>query len=238
MSTPVNPSGRDAEPAGTGQDRAGDLGPEQSGGASGRGNSDGGNDHRGNAERFDTDRHSVVAREKEKFGGMKVGSCFFGWLTATGTVILLAALVSAVGAAVGLRQNIDPAVAVGNTETAGLIGGVALLLVILIGYYCGGYVAGRMARFNGVKQGFGVWLWAIIGAAVLAILGLVAGTQFDVLARTGGFPHLPINEGSLTTGGIVAAVAIAVVSLVGAVLGGLGGMRFHRMIDKAGLDQS
>ena len=31
------------------------------------------------------DRHTVVAREKDAYGGIKVGSAFFGWLTATGT---------------------------------------------------------------------------------------------------------------------------------------------------------
>jgi hypothetical protein len=30
-------------------------------------------------------RHDVVAREKERFGGIKFGSAFFGWLAATGT---------------------------------------------------------------------------------------------------------------------------------------------------------
>ncbi len=179
----------------------------------------------------------MVEREKERFGGLKFGSCFFGWLTATGTVVLLASLVSAAGAAVGVSQGIDANDAAQNPGTVGLIGGIALLVVILIGYYCGGYVAGRMARFNGITQGVGVWLWAIIIAILVAVLGLVAGTQFDVLARLGGFPRLPINEGALTTGGIIATVALVVVSLIGAILGGLAGMRYHRRIDKVGLGQ-
>ncbi|GAB3753380.1 hypothetical protein GCM10028864_31860 [Microlunatus parietis] len=189
------------------------------------------------AERFDTDRRSVVDREKERFGGMKFGSCFFGWLTATGTVVLLASLVSAAGTAIGLSQGVDATNVAQYSGTIGLVGGIALLVVILIGYYCGGYVAGRMARFNGITQGVGVWLWAIIMAVAVALLGLVAGNQFDVLARLGGFPRLPINEGTLTTGGVVAAVAVVLVSLLGAVLGGLAGMRFHRRVDKAGLGQ-
>ena len=32
------------------------------------------------------DREAVVARERERFGGVKLGSAFFGWLTATGAV--------------------------------------------------------------------------------------------------------------------------------------------------------
>ena len=35
------------------------------------------------------DRRTVVGREKEKYGGVKIGSAFFGWLTATGAAVLL-----------------------------------------------------------------------------------------------------------------------------------------------------
>lgn len=41
------------------------------------------------------DRTSVVAREKEEYGGIKVGSAFLGWLTATGMAILLTAVTAA-----------------------------------------------------------------------------------------------------------------------------------------------
>src|ERR671939_450851 len=51
--------------------------------------------------RAPTDRHSVVQREKERYGGIKWGSAFFGWLTATGTAVILTALLVAAGAAVG-----------------------------------------------------------------------------------------------------------------------------------------
>jgi hypothetical protein len=45
-----------------------------------------------------------------------------------------------------------------------------------------------------------------------------------------------VNEGDLTTAGIIALVAIAVASLAGAILGGMAGMRFHRKVDKVGLE--
>lgn len=38
------------------------------------------------------DRATIVARQRERFGGIKVGSAFFGWLTATGMAVLLIAL--------------------------------------------------------------------------------------------------------------------------------------------------
>jgi hypothetical protein len=79
-----------------------------------------------------------------------------------------------------------------------------------------------------------VWIWALIAAVVVALLGLLAGQQFNILASLNSFPRIPINEGQLSTVGIVAAVVVAVVALAGAVLGGLAGMRFHRKVDRAG----
>jgi hypothetical protein len=184
-----------------------------------------------------TVRQNVVAREKEEFGGFKFGSAFFGWLTATGTVVLLTALVAGAGAALGLGSSPDEVsdAAEQNAETIGIVGAIAVLVILLIAYYCGGYVAGRMARFSGAKQGLAVWLWAVVIAIVVAIIGALAGSQFNVLSNLDTFPRIPIDEGDLTAGGIITAVLAVVVSLAGAVLGGLAGMRYHRKVDRAGL---
>ena len=122
-----------------------------------------------------------------------------------------------------------------NAGTLGVAGGIILLVVLLVAYYCGGYVAGRMARFNGVKQGIAVWVWAIVIVLLLALATAVLGDKFDVLDQVGGFPRLPVGGNNMTTGGIIAAVIALVAALVGAILGGLAGMRFHRKVDKAGL---
>jgi hypothetical protein len=191
------------------------------------------------AKSFGRDRDSVLAREKEQFGGVKLGSAFFGWLTATGTAVLLTALAAAAGTAVGVANNADVSEAADQAAsdpgTVGLVGGIVLLLVLFVSYYCGGYVAGRMARFNGAKQGVAVWLWAVVIAVVVAVLTAIAGDQFNVLGQLNSFPRIPVSEGDLTTGGIVTLLIIAAASLAGAVLGGLAGMRFHRKVDKAGL---
>lgn len=195
------------------------------------------------SQRFSTgetlSREDVVNAEKEQFGGLKIGSAFFGWLTATGTAVLLTALLAAAGSAVGVATgtDVDQATdqATSDPTTVGLVGGIILLVVLFIAYYCGGYVAGRMARFNGAKQGIAVWLWALLIAVVVAVVGAIAGSKFNVLANLDSFPRIPVGEGDLSTAGIIAAVGVAVTSLVGAIVGGLAGMRFHRRVDKAGL---
>jgi len=178
----------------------------------------------------------VVAREKERYGGVKIGAAFFGWLTAIGMAVLLTALLSAAGTAVSLATGTDLGNATGQgSKTIGVIGAIALLIITFVAYYCGEYVAARMARFNGFRQGIAVWLWAVVIAAVVAILGLVAGDQYDVLARLNSLPRVPVNEGTVTTAGVIALLALAAVSLIGAVLGGFAGMRFHRNVDRTGL---
>ncbi len=185
------------------------------------------------------DRDSVVGREKEEHGGIKVGSAFFGWLTATGMAVLLTALVAAAGTAIcvatntGVGQATDQATQ--DPQTVGVVGGLILLAILFLSYYCGGYVAVRMARFNGAKQGVAVWLWAVVIAVAVAVLGAIGRSEYNVLGRLNSFPRIPVNEGDLTTGGIIALVAAAVTALVGAILGGLAGMRFHRKVDETGL---
>lgn len=190
------------------------------------------------------DRTAVAARQKEAFGGIKVGSAFFGWLAATGMAVLLISLLTAAGVAFGIASdqnvNVDQAVqdaqnATSTAQTVGLIGGIALLVVLFVAYYCGGYVAGRMARFNGMKQGLAVWLWGILTAVIIAAIAAVAGSQYDVLAQL-SLPRIPVNEGQVTTVGIIVIAAALLAALIGALLGGLAGMHFHRKVDAAGLD--
>ncbi|XAS65452.1 hypothetical protein VUN84_07365 [Micrococcaceae bacterium Sec5.8] len=182
-------------------------------------------------------RETVLAEEKKQFGGMKFGSAFFGWLTATGMVVLLTAVSTAIGAGIGMATSTDPGQAASrDPQTVSIIGGIVLAVVLFVAYYCGGYVAGRMARFDGAKQGIAVWLWAIIVAIIVAIAGAIAGSRFNILANLNSFPRIPLNENELSTGGILVLVAAVIITLGGAVLGGLAGMRFHRKVDKAGLN--
>jgi len=192
------------------------------------------------AGRTESLHDDVLEREKSEFGGMKFGSAFFGWLTATGTAVLLTALVAAAGAAVGLGTSggsADRAVdqANKNASTVGIVGAIALVVVLFVAYFCGGYVAGRMARFDGAKQGIAVWLWAVIIAVVVALLSLVLGSQYNILGNLNSFPRIPLNEGSVTVTGVVTAIIVAVVSLGAAILGGISGMAYHRRVDRVGL---
>ena len=175
---------------------------------------------------------AVRERQREEFGGIAWGSAFFGWLTATGLGAILAGILSAIGAALALTEGNQIEA---SNETIGLAGGIALLAVVFLSYFAGGYVAGRMARFDGARQGLGVFLWAIIIAAALAIAGVIGGSEWNVLQRL-DLPRLPVDEGDVTTGGIIALAAGLLTMIVGAVLGGKTGERFHRKVDRSAVD--
>jgi len=192
------------------------------------------------AERGPTRREEVLGRQQDEYGGIKWGSAFFGWLAAAGTAVLLTALLSAVGAGVGLSTAGGDVQAAtkqlsANESAVGIIGAIGLAVILFIAYYAGGYVAGRMARFSGPKQGLAVWIWAVAIAIVVAIVAALAGSRFDILGRLNSFPRIPIDEGTLTVTGIVTVIVAALLSLGGAVLGGTAGMRYHRRIDRTGL---
>jgi hypothetical protein len=175
-----------------------------------------------------------VAAQRASFGGIKWGAAFFGWLSANGLAVILVALLSAAGVALGLAQGVNTAdEAAEQVETLGIGGGIAVLVVLFLAYLAGGYVAGRMARFDGARQGLAVWLVGLIVVLLLAAAGGILGSQYNVLQQL-NLPRIPIDEGTATTAGIITLVAILLVTLFGAVLGGKLGERYHRKVDRAG----
>jgi hypothetical protein len=173
-------------------------------------------------------------RQRDEFGGLNRGAAFFGWLVAIGVATLLTAILSAAGAAIGLTET-SPSQASGSADTIGIVGGVLLLVVLLVAYYAGGYVAGRMSRFDGPRQGAGVWVIGLLVTILLAVAGVLLGAKYNVLSKL-SLPHIPVDEGSLTAGGLIALVAIVLGTLLAAVLGGKAGTRYHRKIDRVGVN--
>jgi MFS family permease len=178
----------------------------------------------------------AVAAQHDRFGGIKWGAAFFGWLSANGLAVILVALLSAAGVALGLAQNVDTAdEAVDQANEIGIGGGIAILVVLFLAYLAGGYVAGRMARFDGARQGLAVWIVGLLVVLVLAAAGAILGSKYNVFQDL-NLPRIPVDEGTATTAGIITLVAILLVTLLGAVLGGKIGDRYHRRVDRAGFD--
>jgi hypothetical protein len=179
------------------------------------------------------ERRRAAGREqlRDRFGGRKIGAAFFGWLVAVGMTVLLSAIATGIGLAVGSSMGLDAAGA--DAAPIGLAGAAVLLGVLAVAYFAGGYVAGRLARFDGARNGLLAWVVGLLVTVVAVVVGLVAGS-----ANTGLFAplRLPVLTGdptSLTVAGVIALVAVLLVTAVAAALGGRVGEQFHRRVDRA-----
>lgn len=190
----------------------------------------------------DAEQHEGVRKEqrsittgheaaRDRFGGVNPGAAFFGWLVAVGVAILLSGVLGAIAAAVGETTNLTRDDLEGQAGDLGVGAVVALMIVLFIGYSCGGYVAGRMSRFDGARQGLAVWVLGLAVTIVAVVLGAVFGSQYDVLDRV-DLPRIPFSDGELTAGGVVAGLVVLAVTLIGALLGGAVGHRYHNRVDR------
>ncbi len=169
------------------------------------------------------------ARQRERFGGAKIGAAFFGWLVAVGMTVLLTVVAVGVGAAIGATTRLDPA---GTDATAiGVTGAVVLLVVLALAYFAGGYVAGRLARFDGTRNGVLAWVVGIVVTIVVAVAGAAIGAGYGLATRV-SLPAVPGNVQALTVSGIVALVVVLLVTVLAAAAGGRMGERFHRRLER------
>jgi hypothetical protein len=185
------------------------------------------------------DAESLYLREHNAYGGVRLGSAFFGWLAATGLVVLITSVVVGVAAAFGMANEAELRgwlnAVTENGGAAAITAGAALAVIVLLAYFGGGYVAGRMARFDGVRQGLVVWLWGIVMSLLAGVIGLAVG-GLGVLTGPATVPVVerPIQE--LAFPGLIALAVVLLASLAGAILGGAAGMRYHRAVDRSGFE--
>ncbi len=175
----------------------------------------------------------AVARERQRdaFGGLNWGASFFGWLVAVGVAALLSSILVAAGAAIGITES-DVTTAGQDELTLG--GGIALLAVLVVAYATGGYVAGRMSRFDGGRQGLGTWAIGLVVMVALALAAVILGDEYNVLEQL-NLPSFPVADGeSFASGGALTLAISIVATVLAAVAGGKAGERYHKRVDRAG----
>lgn len=169
---------------------------------------------------------------REKFGGVNLGAAVFGWLVAVAVAVILTSVVGAVVAAIGSEIQVSPTEAELAAGSLGLTAAVVLVTVLLVAYYTGGYVAGRMSRFDGGKQGVAVWGIGLLVTLAAVGLGVAFGAPYNILDRV-NLPRIPVPTDTLTAGGLVTAGALVLGTLLIAMLGGAVGTRYHSRVDRA-----
>ncbi|MEU4294092.1 hypothetical protein AB0E63_38225 [Kribbella sp. NPDC026596] len=172
-----------------------------------------------------------VDPELLSYRGFKFGAAFFGWLISIAMSVLLLAAVSA--AALGSAEVLDYSTsdAKADPAAAALTAAAVAVLMLTLAFYVGGYVAGRLARFDGGRNGFGVWMLALLASVVAAGTGALLNNQYDWVSDINR-PDVALSNDTLTMGGISAAAALVLLTLVAAILGGKSGKRYHDKIDR------
>ncbi len=183
---------------------------------------------RGEAATAGRDPH---VEAKDRFGGINWGAGFFGWLVAIGMLVLLVSILGAVLAAIDATMDLSLNDTSDAAGTTGIVVGVTLLVILAVAYFTGGYVAGRMSRFDGARQGLAVWLIGLFAALLALAVGGLFGAEYNIVERA-DLPQLPVSTDEFSWAGVATALGVLVLSLLGALIGGKVGHRYHDKVDR------
>jgi cytochrome bd-type quinol oxidase subunit 2 len=171
-------------------------------------------------------------REQESVGHrIQWETTFFGLLAAVGLAGLLVAMLLGCLVAAGVTDFRDNARTFFDHLT--MAGGGVAVAIIALSYLTGGYVAARMARFDGWRQGVGIWLLSLLMVVGVGIAAWIGGGNMNP-AESISLPSNPIDNGPLSNSGWVILAVVLAVSLIAAIGGGILGERFHRAVDDLG----
>jgi hypothetical protein len=172
-------------------------------------------------------------RLRDMYGGVDWLASFLGFVFALVAGAVFAAIAGVVLGPLGFSLNLtDP---LGAAVITGL---VLLGVLIFLTYFFGGYVAGRLARFDGGRNGAMLLVWTLLTGLLLLLAagvfsGFLPGGAADAI---GGFVDATLAAlDSLSSAGVVGimvAVGTLLLALLGGLLGGRLGSRYHAEIDR------
>jgi hypothetical protein len=185
-------------------------------------------------------RLSTVERRKDRLelvrdaghGRVSIPAVDGGVLSAIGAVVVIVGVIVAIAEAVGVDAR---GFSHSDWRAAGLACAIATGVVACIAWAFGGYVAGRMARRAGARHGLVVFVTSVV---MLVVAGTIvwaehgAGTVRDALARQGA----PTGRGDWWDIAALAGLLSFVGALVGSMLGGVRGERWHQHLVERALD--
>lgn len=161
-------------------------------------------------------------------------SVLAGVLVAYGAFAIIAGITGAVLNGLGVDTE---ALSDNDWRQLGIGGGIAVGLSLFLSYLFGGYVAGRMARRGGAMNGLLVF---VVGLLLAAGVGAAIGTQADSSALTDNLRSIgvPTSGDEYTAIGTIAGLAALAAMLIGSLLGGIAGERWHGKLLTRALDPS
>jgi len=174
-------------------------------------------------------------RLRDMYGGVDWLASFLGFVFS----IVVASVFSTVVGLVLVPLGFPPEISGGQLGASVLTGLAVLGVLIFLTYFFGGYVSGRLARFDGGRNGAMVLAWTFIVVLIVALVAVVfSGFLPDGAAEiVVGLAQTTRSAGDGLAGtgvtGIVVAVAALLLALLGGFFGGRLGSRYHTEIDRA-----
>jgi hypothetical protein len=156
-------------------------------------------------------------------------SVLAGTLVAFGAVALIGAAAGAAGSALGIDTD---GISTDEWRQAGIAGAAIGALVLFASFYFGGYTAGRMGRRAGARHGALVFLLSALLIGGIALIAWAMSGSLDVQANLED-AGVPTNANTWSDIGIGAAIAAAAAMLLGSILGGIRGDRWHGRLASA-----
>ena len=174
-------------------------------------------------------------RLRDMYGGVDWLASFLGFVFA----LVAAAVFSLIGGLLLVPLGFPPDLGGGEIGAAVITGLVLLGLLIFLTFFFGGYVAGRLARFDGGRNGALLLVWSFIAVLILALAaGVFSGFLPPGVSDSVGnlLDGLSSTVGDLAGAGFVGiavAVGALLLALLGGFLGGRVGGRYHAQIDRS-----
>ncbi len=174
-------------------------------------------------------------RLRDMYGGVDWLASFLGFVFS----VVIASVFSTVAGLVLVPFGFPPEISGGQLGASVLTGLAVVGVLIFLTYFFGGYVAGRLARFDGGRNGAMVLAWTFILALILALVTVVfsgflpAGASESILNLAQGTASAAGSLAGAGVAGIVVAVAALLLALLGGFFGGRLGSRYHTEIDRA-----
>ncbi|MEJ7844170.1 MAG: TIGR04086 family membrane protein [Acidimicrobiales bacterium] len=170
------------------------------------------------------DNRAGVAEAHRRFGGLDVPATLAGMVAALGTLVVLSGIAAGAGT-IGYQSGLD------DTDDLSLGGFIAGMVVLFLAFLVGGWVAGRMARYDGGRNGLVSALWFVLLVAGLAALGAWAGDRYEDEFTDLDLPRW-FEDNARTTTAVITGLVAVVVALLAGFLGGMRGGRYHRKADE------
>jgi hypothetical protein len=179
------------------------------------------------SDAVETGRDRAALTREAGIGKLSFISVLAGVLVAYGAFAVLAALAAAAAAAIGLNTDLSA----NNWAELGVGSAIVAAVVLLLAYLFGGYVAGRMARRAGLIHGLAVFVLALV---IVALIAVIAAAQTDTSAIRGNLRSLgiPTTGAEWSDVGTLAGIGSLAAMLVGALLGGMLGERWHTKLTR------